>query len=95
LRKIVSSLPQEAGLVILGNLIMNGLADRETGPDLARVFYFNGTFAYLITPSACRALINFLAPPRWHIDHQISDVLFQQRQTFKAFRPVPQFFEPD
>jgi hypothetical protein len=33
-------------------MIMGGLADRTNGSELARIYYFNGTFAYLITPRA-------------------------------------------
>ena len=49
----------------------------------------------MITPAACRALIRYLDPPQWHIDHQISKVLFERRDNFSAYRTVPHFFEPD
>jgi glycosyl transferase, family 25 len=74
---------------------MNGLADRPDTSDLARIDYFNGTFGYLITPVTCRILIDALDPPHWHVDHQISKVLFERRHTFKAYYTTPQFFEPD
>lgn len=94
-RAVVASIPQDAGMVFLGCIIMNGLADRPAGSDLARIYYFNGTFAYLITPAACHSLIQYLLPPRWHIDHQISEVLFEQRQVFAAYYTKPHFFQPD
>jgi len=94
-RTVLASIPQDVGLVFLGRIIMNGLADRPVGSDLARIFYFNGTFAYLITPAACRTLMQYLLPPRWHIDHQISKVLFEQRHVFPAYYTEPHFFEPD
>ena len=83
------------GLVFVGRIIMGGLADRLQGADLARIYYFNGTFAYLITPAACRKLLGHLLPLRSHIDHQISRVLIEQRRVFPAYYTEPHFFEPD
>jgi glycosyl transferase, family 25 len=95
-RKLMSSLPSDTGLVFLGSVIMNGMADRASnGSSLARLYYFNGTFAYLITPAACRTLIAALNPPHWHIDHQISQVLFDKRDSFHAYRTEPYPFEAD
>jgi glycosyl transferase, family 25 len=94
-RKFLNAAPHDADLVFVGSVIMNGLADRATGVDLARIYYFNGTFAYLITPAACRALIGDLDPPHWHIDHQISKVLFERRHSFKAYYANPHFFQAD
>ena len=92
---VVSSMPEENGLVFLGRIIMGGLADRAEGAHLARIYYFNGTFAYMITPAACRRLLRQLLPPRSHIDHQISSVLMEQRGVFFAHYTEPAFFEPD
>jgi glycosyl transferase, family 25 len=93
---LLTSLPNDAGLVFLGSVIMNGMADRASnGSNLARLYYFNGTFAYLITPAACRTLIAALNPPHWHIDHQISQVLFDKRESFHAYRTEPYAFEAD
>lgn len=95
LRRVLASIPEEAGLVFLGRLIMGGLADRPEGSELARLYYFNGTFAYLITPRACRILLQHLLPLHSHIDHQISKVLIEQRRIFPAYYTEPHFFEPD
>ncbi|MET0568264.1 MAG: glycosyltransferase family 25 protein [Hyphomicrobiaceae bacterium] len=57
-RSVVGSITEDTGLVFLGRMIMGGLADRPNGSDLARIYYFNGTFAYLITPAACRSCSN-------------------------------------
>ena len=95
LGSVVASIPQETGLVFLGRMIMGGLADRPEGSDLARLYYFNGTFAYLITPGACRSLLRHLFPLRSHIDHQISKVLIEQRRVLSAYYAEPCFFEPD
>lgn len=94
-RDAVEAIPEEAGLVFLGRIIMGGLADRPDGTLLARLYYFNGTFAYLITPGACRTLIRNLFPLAAHIDHQISKVLIAERRTFPAYYTAPHFFEPD
>ncbi|MFX8620519.1 glycosyltransferase family 25 protein, partial [Acinetobacter baumannii] len=49
--RVVQSLKPDDNLVFPGCLIMGGLADRPSeGRDLARLYYFNGTFAYMITP---------------------------------------------
>jgi glycosyl transferase, family 25 len=95
LRGVLASLPIEAGLVFPGRIIMGGLADRAEGSGFARLYYFNGTFAYLITPAACRALLRHLLPLRAHIDHQISGVLIEQRHAFSSYYTEPALFEPD
>jgi glycosyl transferase family 25 len=95
LRNLLTSIPTEAGLVFLGRIIMGGLADKPNGSGLARMYYFNGTFAYLITPRACRTLLQHLLPLHSHIDHQISKILIEQRRLFSAFYTEPHFFEPD
>jgi glycosyl transferase, family 25 len=95
LRSVVDAIPEEAGLVFLGRIIMGGLADKPEGTGLARIYYFNGTFAYLITPVACRSLLGYLLPLRSHIDHQISAVLIERRHVFPAYYTEPHLFEPD
>lgn len=94
-RAAVEALPGDAGLVFTGRIIMSGMADEPRGATLARLYYFNGTFAYMITPAACRTLIARLMPPERHIDHQISKVLVEQRHDFHAHYTEPHFFEPD
>jgi GR25 family glycosyltransferase involved in LPS biosynthesis len=91
----ITALPADLGLVFVGRIIMGGLADAPNGTHLARLYYFNGTFAYLITPAGCRTLLGHLFPLRAHIDHQISRVLIEQRDTFPAYYTEPHFFEPD
>lgn len=94
-RRVVPALPPEAGLVFLGRMIMGGLADKTQGSNLARLYYFNGTFAYLVTPQACRQLIGHVLPLTAHLDHQISSILIEQRATFPGHYTEPAFFEPD
>jgi glycosyl transferase, family 25 len=95
LRGVLDSMPKQAELVFLGCIIMNGLADKPQGSRLARLYYFNGTFAYLITPAGCRSLLRHLLPLRSHIDHQISRVLIDHRGVFAASYAEPPFFAPD
>jgi hypothetical protein len=49
-------------MVFLGRIIMNGMADIAEETGLPSIHYFNGTFAYLVTPAACRTLIKHLLP---------------------------------
>ena len=94
-RSVLNAMPNDARMVFLGRIIMNGMADKHQGSDLARLYYFNGTFAYLITPAACQVLISRLLPMDGHIDHQISQVLIERRHEFAAHYVEPAFFEPD
>lgn len=94
-RAIVNSIPQHSGLVLLGRVIMNGMAEAPGASGLARIYFFNGTFAYLITAAACRTLIPHLLPLDGHIDHQISKVLIERRHDFAADCVEPAFFDPD
>jgi len=91
----VAGLPETAGMVLLGRIIMNGMAEEPRGADLARLYFFNGTFAYLITPAAGRFLIPRLLPMNGHIDHELSKVLIACRHDFPAYSAEPPFFEPD
>lgn len=95
LRRLYEDLPPDDGLVFVGCMIMDGLADEARSGEMARLYYFNGTFAYLVTPRMCRTLTQRLLPLRAHIDHQISSVLVEQRETVKAYHVHPQLFEPD
>jgi GR25 family glycosyltransferase involved in LPS biosynthesis len=94
-RELYERLSDENGLVFVGCMIMDGLAEEFAGSPLARIYYFNGTFAYLITPNMCRTLLGKLVPLRGHLDHQISSVLLNHRDSIKACYTNPQFFEPD
>ena len=94
-RNVLGAISPKAGLVFLGRVIMNGMAEELQGSELARIYYFNGTFAYLITPAACRKLIPALLPMNGHIDHEISTVLIERRHDIEAHYTEPPFFEPD
>jgi glycosyl transferase, family 25 len=92
---VVNQLPQAAQMVLFGRIIMNGMAEKPKGSDLSRIYYFNGTFAYLITPAACKFLISRVLPVNGHIDHEISRVLIECRHDFAVRSVEPPFFEPD
>lgn len=94
-RSALGSLPGTIGMVLLGRIIMNGMAEKSDSSALARIYYFNGTFAYLITPAAAQTLMSHLLPMNGHIDHQISKVLIDLRDEFSAYYFDPPFFEPD
>lgn len=91
----IESKSRDAGMVLLGRIIMNGMADMPGPTALPRIYYFNGTFAYLITPAACKAILPRLLPMNGHIDHQISRVLIELRNELPAYYAEPPFFEPD
>jgi glycosyl transferase, family 25 len=95
LQSALASIPDDAGLVFPGLIIMGGLADRSTVSGLARIYYFNGTFAYLVTPAMCQRLLRHLLPLRSHIDHQMSRLLVEQRHALPAYYMNPQLFAPD
>jgi glycosyl transferase family 25 len=95
LRKVLAEIPYEAGLVLLGCRVMAGLAERPRHAELARIYYFNGTHAYLITPAACTTLLRHLLPLHAHLDHQISKVLMERRHVFPAYYAAPLLFDAD
>jgi GR25 family glycosyltransferase involved in LPS biosynthesis len=95
IQRAFAAMPDDAGLVFPGLIIMGGLADRSTGSGLARIYYFNGTFAYFVTPAMCQTLLRHLLPLRTHIDHQISRLLIEQRHSVSAYYMHPQLFAPD
>lgn len=91
----MSALPHDKGLVFVGRIIMDGLAEEPRGQELARLYFFNGTFAYLITPATARALMPHLLPMNGHIDHETSMALVKLRHELAAWYTEPHFFEPD
>jgi hypothetical protein len=95
LQGAAARLPDAADLMFWGLIIMGGLADRPPTSGLARIYYFNGTFAYSVTPAMCQRLLRNLLPLRSHIDHQISRLLVEQRHTLPAYYMSPQLFAPD
>lgn len=95
LGRVLAAVPSDARLVFLGRITMQGLAEKPSGGDLARLYYFNGTFAYVATNDGCRALLRNLFPLRAHVDHQMSRFMIDHRADFLALSAEPPFFEPD
>ena len=93
--EILSSIPADADLVLLGCTIMAGLAEKTAARSLSRVYYFNGTYAYLITRKGCANLLPHLLPMRAHIDHQISAALVKHPQSLFAYAATPSLFDHD
>jgi glycosyl transferase family 25 len=94
-RAVLSAIPPNTDLVLLGCSIMGGLArSNESGP-LKRVFYFNGTYAYLVTRRGCLNLLPHLVPLRAHIDHQMSAALVQHPASYFAYAAAPALFDHD
>jgi GR25 family glycosyltransferase involved in LPS biosynthesis len=81
--------------VFLGAIVMDGLAGAQVHNALRRLFYFNGTFAYVVTPAACRRLLDGLLPMWAHVDHQMSRFFIERRASHPAFLAAPALFEPD
>jgi len=94
-QELLASIPPEADLVLLGCTIMAGLAEKTASERLSRVYYFNGTYAYLITRKGCSNLLPHLVPMRAHIDHQISAALVKHRDRLFAYAATPGLFDHD
>src|SRR5262245_23416276 len=93
--ELLAALPADADLVLFGCTIMAGLAEPTENASLCRVYYFNGTYAYLITRKGCETLSKELLPLRAHIDHQISAALLKNRASLFAYAVRPPLFEHD
>jgi GR25 family glycosyltransferase involved in LPS biosynthesis len=91
----VHALKPHHEMVFVGRTIMDGLAEKPSGDDLPRLYFYNGTFAYIITPPAAKKLMARLLPMNGHIDHEMSTALVRHRETIQAYYPEPAFFEPD
>ncbi len=83
------------GILFPGCTIMSGLAEGRQQNGLVRVYYFNGTFAYIVSAQACAYLLQHMLPMRMHVDHQISHLLFSRREEFPGFLMQPAAIQPD
>jgi glycosyl transferase, family 25 len=93
--RVLAAIPAGADLVLLGGTIMAGLAEKTGCEFLSRVYYFNGTYAYLVTRKGCAKLLQHLLPLRAHIDHQISQALISNPASLFAYAVTPALFEHD
>lgn len=83
------------GILFPGCAVMSGLAESRQQNGLVRVYYFNGTFAYIVSAQSCAYLLRRLLPMRMHIDHQISHLLFERREEFPGLSMQPAVVQPD
>lgn len=95
LSHLLESEQTQSGMIFLGCVVMGGLAERADDEPLARLYYFNGTFAYLVSAKACQRLLRNMLPMRMHVDHQISQWLVDRRSEFSAWHAQPALFAPD
>lgn len=93
-RALMASLPADADLVLLGCTIMDGLAEPTPDPAFSRVYYYNGTYAYLLTRKGAHALLPHLLPLRTHIDNQIS-LTMVAHANLKVYCCEPRLFGHD
>jgi glycosyl transferase, family 25 len=93
--RVLAAIPAEADLVLLGGTIMAGLVEKTECAFLSRVYYFNGTYAYLVTRKGCHKLLQHLLPLRAHIDHQMSHALIRNPGSLFAYAVSPALFDHD
>lgn len=94
-RAIMDTMPNDADMLLLGCTIMDGLAEPSGSPQFSRVYYFNGTFAYILTREGCSRLLRAMLPIKTHIDNQISIDLVNRRKNFHVYCTEPRCFEHD
>ena len=93
-KRVLAAIPAKADLVLLGCSILAGLAEKTEGELFSRVYYFNGTYAYLLTRKGCTTLLPHLLPLRAHIDQQISHASMRNPATL-ADAVTPALFDHD
>ena len=94
-RAVLARMPANADMLLLGCTIMDGLAEPSGDPAFKRVYYYNGTFGYLLTRRGCEALLPSLLPIQTHIDNQISLELVNRRDALHVYAPEPRLIEHD
>lgn len=92
--KALQSQP-EYGILFPGCIVMGGLAETRQQNGLVRVYYFNGTFAYVVSAQTCAYLLRHMLPMRMHVDHQLSHLLFERRDYFSGLLMQPGVIQPD
>jgi glycosyl transferase, family 25 len=94
-RAVIEAMPDDTDMLLLGGTIMDGLAEPTRDPAFTRVYYYNGTYAYLLTQRGCRALMPRLLPLKTHVDNQISLELVADRERLHVYGVEPRLFEHD
>lgn len=94
-RAVMANIPEDADMVLLGCTIMDGLAEPSPDPMFNRIYYYNGTYGYLLTRRGCANLLPHLLPIETHIDNQISLALVRCRHRLRAYCVEPRCIEHD
>jgi GR25 family glycosyltransferase involved in LPS biosynthesis len=89
-RTILESVPSDVDLLLMGcNVILREPLERSSA--VFRVFYFNGTFAYVITRRGAMLFLEHMSHVYTTIDHQMSDVLVRHGDV-RAYSPTQPWF---
>ena len=91
----MAGMPDDADMVLLGCTIMDGLAEPTADPNFTRVYYYNGTYGYILTRRGCLNLLPRLLPIETHIDNQISLELVRNRHALRVYCTEPRWIEHD
>jgi GR25 family glycosyltransferase involved in LPS biosynthesis len=83
------------GILFPGCIVMGGLAETRQQNGLVRVYYFNGTFAYVVSAQTCAYLLRHMLPMRMHVDHQLSHLLLERRHNFTGLLMKTGMIQPD
>lgn len=94
-RAVLAAMPADADMLLLGCTIMDGLAEPTTAPRLSRVYYYNGTYGYILTRNGCQKLLPRMLPVVTHIDNQISLELVRDRAGLRAYACEPRLIGHD
>ncbi len=94
-RAVMAGMPADADMVLLGCTLMDGLAEPTADPRFTRVYYYNGTFGYILTRKGCLNLLPRLLPIETHIDNQISLELVRNRHALHVYCTEPRLIEHD
>ena len=94
-RAAMAKIPKDADILLFGCTIMDGLAEPTEDSTLTRVYYYNGTYGYLLTRRGCRNLLPRLMPIETHIDNQISLELVRNRDTLRVYCTERRLIEHD
>lgn len=94
-RELMANIPADADMALLGCTIMDGLAEPSPHRQLTRVYYYNGTYGYILTRKGCLNLLPWLLPIETHIDNQISLALVRNRRSMQVYCAKPRCIEHD
>ncbi len=94
-RAVIEQMPDNTDMLLLGGTMMDGLAEPTDNPTFSRMYYYNGTYAYLLTRRGCLSLLPRLLPLKTHIDNQISLELVSDRNALRIYAVEPRLFVHD